>query len=257
MRYVTSIFLTKLMSPIVLIFNLQLCRSSHLGEIIVGGEFRGFHKDDSAVQVASALHEQFNYLESQTELQCDDREISRKGFETDGIKESVRLGCSRLSSAKMQYSEVLEPVGTVCQRSGLSTANSLKLYVSNFDKEMALTTSDRIFLEAYNHPSTMSYRPTYGDNSAIFTSSSFVDKGFCLGFVITPHAQRIEQMFPPLYKAYQKQSVSAEFEQINEDMFSRKENKFMVFNGAGVDSWTGTQSITKSFHPPTIGDDAT
>lgn len=32
---------------------------------------------------------------------------------------------------------------------------------------------------------------------------------------------------------------------INEDMFSRKENKFMVFNGPGVDSWTDTNPITK------------
>eukprot|EP00594_Rhizosolenia_setigera_P015855 CAMPEP_0178972640 /NCGR_PEP_ID=MMETSP0789-20121207/21161_1 /TAXON_ID=3005 /ORGANISM="Rhizosolenia setigera, Strain CCMP 1694" /LENGTH=88 /DNA_ID=CAMNT_0020660181 /DNA_START=76 /DNA_END=342 /DNA_ORIENTATION=+ len=36
------------------------------------------------------------------------------------------------------------------------------------------------------------------------------------------------------------------FEQINEDLYARKENKFMVFNGVGVDTWySGTQPITK------------
>ena len=31
------------------------------------------------------------------------------------------------------------------------------------------------------------------------------------------------------------------FEQINDDMFARKDNRFMVFNGTGLDSWTGSQ----------------
>ena len=36
------------------------------------------------------------------------------------------------------------------------------------------------------------------------------------------------------------------FEQINEDLFARKDNKFMVFNWAGVDSWKSPpQPVTK------------
>ena len=37
------------------------------------------------------------------------------------------------------------------------------------------------------------------------------------------------------------------FEQINEDLFARKDNKFMVFNSAGVDSWSSPpQPMTKT-----------
>jgi hypothetical protein len=218
------------------------------------GEFRGLHKDASAVEVATALHEQFNCLDSLTGLPIADQEISRKGFETTGIKESVLLGWNMLSNAKEQYAEILEPEVTGCLRSGLSTAKSLQLYVSKFDKDNLLTTSDRIFMKAYNHQSSKIYRPLHPGNNAIQSTSSFVDKASGLGFVVTPHAQSVARILPPLYHTNKEQCVSAEFEQINEDMFSRKENKFMVFNGAGVDSWSGTLSITKTFHPPMLDD---
>jgi hypothetical protein len=79
-------------------------------------------------------------------------------------------------------------------------------------------------------------------------SKRFVEKAAHLGFVITPDEQRRSNILPPLFHSDQRQSLSQEFEQINEDMFSRKENKFMVFNGCGVDSWSGTKSITKTHH---------
>lgn len=41
--------------------------------------------------------------------------------------------------------------------------------------------------------------------------------------------------------------IPAGFEQINEDLFARKDNKFMVFNGAGVDSWQSPpEPVTKT-----------
>ena len=41
--------------------------------------------------------------------------------------------------------------------------------------------------------------------------------------------------------------IPSGFEQINEDLFARKDNKFMVFNGAGVDSWKSPpQPVTKT-----------
>lgn len=45
----------------------------------------------------------------------------------------------------------------------------------------------------------------------------------------------------------QQRPIPAGFEQINEDLFARKDNKFMVFNGAGVDSWKSPpQPVTKT-----------
>lgn len=43
-------------------------------------------------------------------------------------------------------------------------------------------------------------------------------------------------------------SIPAGFEQINEDLFARKDNKFMVFNGPGVDSFS-TNAVTKTQVP--------
>ena len=42
--------------------------------------------------------------------------------------------------------------------------------------------------------------------------------------------------------------IPAGFEQINEDLFARKDNKFMVFNGPGVDSFS-TNAVTKTQIP--------
>jgi len=36
------------------------------------------------------------------------------------------------------------------------------------------------------------------------------------------------------------------FEQINEVFFARRDNKFMVFNMAGMLSWRGTEPVTKA-----------
>lgn len=171
---------------------------------------------------------------------------------TDGIKESVLAGWNRLSDATKQYSEILETDAAGCQRSGLTTAKSLQLYVSNFDSDLTLSTYDQIFLQAYH-----SDEAQHGvSHIPVETGSSkrFVEKAAQLGFVVTPHEQRRASILPPLFYSDQKQYISHEFEQINEDMFSRKENKFMVFNGAGVDSWSGTQSITKTCHVPILSD---
>lgn len=239
-----------------LIVYVKLARSSHLGDSIVEGEFRGLDKDVSAIEVATALHEQFNWLDSftPTGLHIANREISRKGLRTDGIKESVLTGWNTLSAATKQYSEILEPEVGRCQRSGLTTAKSLQLYVSNFDSDSTLSTYDRIFLQAYRSEKSK-HRAIRHPHFQTDETKRFVDKAAHFGFVVTPNEQRRASILPPLFNSYQQQSMSPEFEQINEDMYSRKENKFMVFNGAGVESWSGTQSITKTCHVPILSDE--
>jgi hypothetical protein len=177
-------------------------------------------------------------------------------LDTDGIKESILTGWNRLSGATKQYSEILAPDVEGCQQSGLTTAKSLHLYVANFDSDSTLSTSDRIFLQAYRFENSKntSHASRRADIQNVH-ATRFIEKASRLGFMITPHEQRRASILPPLFFSDQKLSVSHEFEQINEDMFSRKENKFMVFNSAGVDSWTGTQSITKTSHFPIDSDE--
>jgi hypothetical protein len=66
------------------------------------------------------------------------------------------------------------------------------------------------------------------------------------GIQIKSHNELEKARSQPLFQFQRKQTVPAGFEMINEDMFSRKDNKFMVFNGPGVDSWTGTKPMTKN-----------
>ena len=48
---------------------------------------------------------------------------------------------------------------------------------------------------------------------------------------------------------HQRRSVPPFFEQINDGMFARKDNKFMVFNEAGADSWHGVEPETRILQP--------
>ena len=66
-----------------------------------------------------------------------------------------------------------------------------------------------------------------------------------LAIPITSHSELLKSRSQPLFQFEKRQPVPAGFEMINEDMFARKDNKFMVFNGAGVASWKGTKPVTK------------
>jgi hypothetical protein len=72
-----------------------------------------------------------------------------------------------------------------------------------------------------------------------------VKKASRLGIPVIPREELAKSAFTPLYGFSRRRKLPPGFEQINEDMFARKDNKFMVFNGAGVDSWHGTQPVTK------------
>lgn len=210
------------------------------------GEYCGLAKSVAAIEVATALNEHYISVNSFVPegLQVAVHELVRKGFNSHGIKESVADGWKKFSLAEQQYLEIVESKSTRCFFSGLTTPGSLQLYASKFDDNSPLTTADCIFLRAHSERSLCGTNaPPSGGRSNC--GKSFVQKASELGISITPHVHRIANILPPLFQSDQMVSVSRDFEQINEDMFSRKENKFMVFNGAAVESWTGTQSITK------------
>lgn len=225
---------------------LQLARSAHLSETIFRGEYRGLSKDTSAIEVATAIHEQFNALESMSaggDLVIE-RELERRGLNTAGVINAVSTGWEKFTIGEEQYMEVVEAKVSRCQRSDLTNAESLKLYASEFDGNTHLSTADRIFLQAYTPESWKDRRPQYPQLDST-EHPSFVKKAARLGILITPHGGDAMPTTPSLYQFDQRHDVPAGFEQINEDMFSRKDNNLMVFNGAGVDSWTGGQPITK------------
>jgi len=225
---------------------LQLARSAHLSETIFRGEYRGLNKDTSAIEVATAIHEQFNALESIPtggDIMVQ-RELERRGLNTAGVIDAVSSGWKKFTIGQKQYMKIVEAKVSRCQRSDLTNVDSLKLYASKFDGETHLTTADRIFLQDHSTEGLNDRKPVYPSFEST-EPSSFVKKAARLGIAITSHSGGAMAAAPSLYPQDQRHDVPAGFEQINEDMFSRKENKFMVLNGAGVDSWTGTQPITK------------
>jgi hypothetical protein len=230
----------------------QLDKSAHLGETINHGEYCGLSKDASAIEVATAVHEQFNVLESmQSEGQrIVENELVRRGLDKAGVKASVATGWRNFTNAEKQYAEVVDAGIQRCQRSDLTSAESLKIYVHEFDETTNLTTADRIFLEAYT-PGAKSER-RWPEYSRPHPKSCFVKKASQLGIHITPRSAIASAADTPLFQSELRQDIPAGFEQINEDMFSRSDNKFMVFNRAGVDSWNGTQPITKISHAENI-----
>lgn len=172
-----------------------------------------------------------------------DMELKRRGVDASGVRDTVAAGWERYIKAEKQYSEVLEPPADTCRRSDLTTSSSLNLYASLFDEDSQLSIADLIFLlgRKPEEASRAAKKPLdFGSKK-----TSFVEKAARIGVPIVPHDEVMTFKSEPLFQFERQRKVPSGFEQINEDMFARKDNKFMVFNGAGVDSWKGTEPVTK------------
>lgn len=171
-----------------------------------------------------------------------DAELERRGFYTDGVKEALDTGWNRHISAEKHYSESFMESSQNYRRSDLSTASSLKLYSSFCSPEKVMTTTDLTFILG-EKPMDTETKKKPGHVPVADRGPKFVARASCLGVPITPHSELKKSQ--PLFQFERRKAVPAGFEMINEDMFARKDNKFMVLNGAGVDSWHGTSPVTK------------
>lgn len=136
-----------------------------------------------------------------------------------------------------------------CRRSDLTTEDSLKLYASEFDGTTELSLADQIFLLSRIpdgvSPSRLGERTKLNAEQEV---PSFVERAAKLGISIAQGTELKRAAVPALYERERRQVAPDGFEQINEDLYSRKDNKYMVLNGAGVASWNGTKGITKLSH---------
>lgn len=230
----------------------QLAISSHLGDVIRHGPYEGLTKHASAIEVATAIQEQFNALESiGAGGRLVERELRRRGMYQAGVRTSVADGLRHFTIAKKQYDEVLDNTKSTCRRSDLTTTESFRLYASNFDRKSELSTADQTFLLA-RQPDIVPQETRSALDGLEKPSDTFLKKASRLGISIIPKKDYISEEVAPIYPS-ERRFISPEgFEQINDDLFARKDNKFMVFNGAGVDSWKGTLPITKLSHSESI-----
>lgn len=205
----------------------------------------------SAIEVSTVVFEQVNAYEnirSRGELQegipLMDAELQRRGFFTDAVKGTIADDWERHVSAEKQCNEMILDSNYEYRRSDLTTTNSMKLYTSFFSPDEAMTTPDlTILLGEAPRDNDKKIKPGHVDLKE--RPSDFVTKAGKLNISITSQRELARAKSQPLFQFDRKQSVPAGFEMINEDMFALKDNKFMVFNGAGVDSWRDTK-ITKS-----------
>jgi hypothetical protein len=81
-----------------------------------------------------------------------------------------------------------------------------------------------------------------------FDEASFLIKAAARGINIRKSASNNSGKTEIDMLTFHTRPIPAGFEQINEDLFARKDNKFMVFNGPGVDSFS-TNAVTKTQVP--------
>jgi hypothetical protein len=229
-----------------------LAKSAHIYRTLRSGPYRGLHQSESAVEVTTVIEEQFNALANNPNsdegggMSLVDMELKRRGYHTPGVREAVARVWERNQISQAQYSEVIDST-PVCRRSDLTTASSLSMYASFFDDSTKISSLDVAFMCGERQPSRKEH--TRNGNSAPkdqdASSNDFIAKAAKLGITIQAYEEIVKARSSPLFNFDRKGDVPSGFEQINEDLYSRKDNKFMVFNGAGVDAWQGTEPITK------------
>ena len=104
-----------------LIFVAQLSESAHLSRTILSGPYLGLSNDESAIEFATVLQEQFSPMDSassRTTKQIN-TELKRRGYEAAGVADSVAERYKSFQTSEQQFNEVLDhPVGA-CRRSDL------------------------------------------------------------------------------------------------------------------------------------------
>lgn len=145
-----------------------------------------------------------------------------------------------LNHARRQYAEVVAPRSGGCAKSDWSDAETVKLYSSFFEPSTCLTAADQVFLGGLPEPRQNEAKSvSKEEHEPICQPTRFAQKAARLGIKCTPYTD----MALGLTK-HRQGLTPAGFEQINDDMFSRKDNAFMVFNRAGVESWENNPEPT-------------
>mmetsp|Transcript_21184 Transcript_21184/g.48883 ORF Transcript_21184/g.48883 Transcript_21184/m.48883 type:complete len:278 (-) Transcript_21184:885-1718(-) len=237
----------------------KLAESAHIGSTLRSGPYRGLSHDKPAIEVTTLIHEQFNALSNVSSrpdgtggFQLVDVELRRRGYYTVGVREAVARGWEQQKLATQQYAEIVDKSNLGCRRSDLTTDDSFKLYSSFFDDSTKLSELDLTYMVdeqaragADEDPHSSTKKETLQQKPQNSQRASFVDRAARLGISIRSHTEIRQSESAPLFTFERVTNVPQGFEQINEDLFARKDNKFMVLNGAGVDSWHGTESVTK------------
>jgi hypothetical protein len=250
-----------------LCFALQLAETAHICTEIESGPYRGLNHNESAVRVATMIHGHYNFLEEkieEEELTYDEappgllEKLKQTNLYSVGVTETFCNGWSQLANAEKAYTEIVDMSSVGYKRSDLTTESSMKLYSSYFDESTSLNQLDQVYATGQklphdpSKPLRRSTRPCGevsgpGKDIKRFDESAFILKAASRGINIRKTAVQNPDDKIDVLKFQSQLQVPPGFEQINEDLYARKDNKFMVFNGAGVMSWQNPpEALTKT-----------
>ena len=192
--------------------------------------------------MTAVIHEYYDSsLNSRQPTQDISKMLKRNKVDTTGVKDELVNGWDHIMRSKNVYSEVSNYSNMVCRRSDLTTERSMKLYTSFYDGNSQLTHFERMFIlgcetkekrKSKNHPQKNITEERNQVHSLKKKVKSSITKDGTNGnetLLTSKHCYR----------------ARVGFEQINEDLYARKDNKFIVLNGIGVDMWRGTKPVTK------------
>ena len=224
---------------------LKLSQSAHINNEIISGPYRGLSQHESAIEVTTMVQEQFNSLETMKNrgilpnsvLPGVNEELRKRSLDTIGVMDAVHQGWKRWSYTEDSYAELLN-LTLSHRRSDLTDSNSMKLYCSFFDQTTPLTNLDmymisggkekldnRVPVEKTNNHETR----RAGSRREVLNMQKESLMGIRSKFDIKSHSQF-------LFPLEVKKKFPNGYEQINDDLFARKDNRFMVFNGVGVEN---------------------
>ena len=217
----------------------RLAESAHISSEILTGPYRGLRETDSAIGVTALVHEQLNNIDSMQRrgehmsgggLPGVDRDLRQRRMDKASVKEAIYNGYSDLNRSKQAYSEIIDTTSLGCRRSDLTDEKSMSLYCSFFDEATPLSQLNRTYITGKSLPtnaSSSSRQNSKLSSNALGQSESKSRWG----------KHMAEKKPPSLFSKETRRSVPEGFEQINDDMFARRDNRFVVFNGTGLDSW--------------------
>lgn len=210
----------------------------------MSGPFRGLSQHESAVEVTTAVQEQLNSLENlkargalpNSVLTGVNADFKRRSLDTAGMMDAVYKGWNRYSKTEESFQEIFDSSSLGQRRSDLTDRKSMKLYCSFFDDSMSLTNYDMSNLsggkEKLNKalPKDNYHGPGRKEESR--RELLHLTKAKILGL-----AKKSDKFSSPaLFPLQEQKTIPLGYEQINDDLYARKDNRFMVFNGVGVES---------------------
>lgn len=225
---------------------LKLSQAAHVNSEILSGPYRGLSQHESAIDVTTVINEQLNCLDSlklqgiagrlDSHVPIVDEELKRREMDTPGVMDAVYGGWRRFAEAEKCYKEIVSPDSLHHRRSDLTDDNSMRLYCSFLDQDVILTNQDIAYMTGSKHITNKTNCLLDKEEKSDFGSSRFITKARMLGIQVQ-RGKNFESSLPALFIHDEVENIPPGFEQINANLFARRDNRFMVFNRVGLGSW--------------------